>query len=158
MNRIYAMLTQRTVVGTLTDLSGRPELCRRINGQALRVIILIIMVVTLNWVDLLFTLLAHEAGLLREMNPIAADMLHMDQQDSVVLFKILTVFIGCAMLWRLRRSPWCTGGCWVLVIVYTGLGALWFLWSQDFTMIMELRASMTQVVMSNGVIHTRAGL
>lgn len=106
--------------------------------NSLRVGILLAVIGILNLLDLTYTIFAHRVGVLKEMNPIAANLLQLDVETSLVCFKLLTMLLGSFILWKARRSPWAPGACWLLVIVYTALAITWIAWMQVFLSVQSL--------------------
>lgn len=115
-----------------------PDLTRRMDPRAVRVGVLLAIIVSLNILDLLFTLLAHRVGLLKEMNPIAAKFFYHDMESTVVCYKALGILVGTFLLWKLRYSPWAPRACWLLVVVYTGLSFVWLDWSHHYVIAAEI--------------------
>lgn len=122
----------------------------KVDPQAVRILVLLGLLAVLNLIDLRYTLFAHRAGMLNELNPIAANLLHLDLEPSLVCYKMLSLLVGSWMLWRLRRSPWCAGACWLLVVIYVALTVTWFLWTRNYTETMELRNTMNYVALQHG--------
>jgi hypothetical protein len=103
-----------------------------------RVAVLLAGVIILNFTDLLYTLFADRIGMLDEMNPIAAVFLQTGLRPSLICFKLLMILCGAGMLWKLRHSRWAIPACWVLVIAYSGLSVLWYIWVRDVTISLEV--------------------
>lgn len=118
-----------------------PSRIKSLNAHAVRIGILLGLIVLLNLVDLAYTLYAHRAGQLNELNPIAANLFAMDMEQGVVCLKALSLLVGISLLWRLRNNPWTAGGCWVLVTVYTLLTFQWICWMHMYTESMRIQAA-----------------
>ena len=78
----------------------------------------------LNGFDLIFTILAHQQGMLQEQNPIARLMLTYGT-PSIVLFKIGLVFIGSYPLLRFRTARITELGTLVILVAYALLAVHW---------------------------------
>jgi hypothetical protein len=69
------------------------------------------MVVLVGAFDLSLTILAHDAGTLVELNPIAATLLSRWGAAGLAIYRITTLVVGCTLLawglrmYRLRRFP-----------------------------------------------------
>src|SRR5262249_7600851 len=98
--------------------------------RSVRVAILLGVVAALNAVDVAYTLFAHRVGMLFEMNPVASTFLNQGLDSSLVCYKALMFLAGGMILWKLRWSRWSIVGCWVLIIAYSWLGVVWYVWSQ----------------------------
>jgi len=132
MSGCFELLLKRRVLDEFAA-NFRPALARRMDGRAVRVAVLLAIIAILNCLDLSYTLLAHRAGLLRELNPIAANFLNMGLEPSLICYKFLTLLVGSSILWKVRRSSWAPGACWLLVIVYVWLSIVWCAWTNDFS-------------------------
>jgi hypothetical protein len=104
---------------------------RRIDQRAFHMGMLLLMLAILNAVDLAYTLFAHRIGMLEEMNPLADSFLSQGLEHILISYKMLMVLAGSTMLWRVRRSGWAVPACWLLIVAYTGLALLWYLWVRD---------------------------
>ncbi len=103
----------------------------------MRVAVLLGLIAVLNFIDLSYTLLAQRVGLLREMNPIAANFLNLGLEPSLICYKVLTLLVGSAILWKVRRSAWAPRACWLLIVVYVWLSIVWCVWTRDFSTVVE---------------------
>ena len=112
-------------VSTPLEASGRPLKQMQNDHASIRVGVLLGVIGLLNLTDLRYTLFAYHAGILKELNPLAAHLIRLDVESSLVCFKLLTMLVGSFILWKVRRSPWAGGACWLLVVVYTGLALMW---------------------------------
>lgn len=99
-------------------------------SHTVRIGLLLMTVLILNAVDLTFTLFAYRIQEMTELNPLADTFFALGRTNSLICFKLLMVGCGCGMLWRLRHSRWALPGCWVLLVVYTGLALVWLSWVQ----------------------------
>lgn len=79
----------------------------------------------INLFDLGFTLLAHEQGILTEMNPVAVHLLLIGPL-SVVVFKVGTMLFGSAIVWRFREMLFVERCVWMYALVCAGLSYWWY--------------------------------
>jgi hypothetical protein len=124
--------------------STRASAARRCGGasdQALRVLALLALIGVLNLADLIYTLCASSAGLLSELNPLAAALLGKHMELDLVCLKVITVAVGCIILWRLRMCRWTLGACWLLVAIYSGLACTWIAWAAQYDIAMQTRVA-----------------
>ncbi len=101
-------------------LSVCNEISNASNGAVTRSLIL---VAALSVLDLVWTLLMHQAGVMTETNPIAARFIH----DPIALatFKITITGIGVGLLFFLRRHLIARRAAWCICLVCTLLTIRW---------------------------------
>ncbi len=127
------------------QLFARPRLAWRANRRSFRIAFLIAAVAVLNGVDLVYTVFAdhlaraNHSDLFREDNPIAGVFLQLGLVPSLICFKILMVFCGLGLLWKVRRSRWAVPACWLLLAAYVMLSIMWCIWVNDANATMEMR-------------------
>lgn len=134
------LLTLEALAGPSVKVLSHSRI-KSLDAHALRIGILLGLIVLLNLVDLAYTLYAHRAGQLNELNPIAANLFELDLEQGVVCLKALSLLVGISLLWRLRNNPWTAGGCWALVTVYTLLTFQWICWMHMYTESMRIQAT-----------------
>lgn len=83
----------------------------------------ILYVVLLSTLDLVWTVLAWQAGQMTEMNPIASQFIHDPQQ--LVAFKSAATFLGAGILLVLRQHRSAQTASWWLCLVCTVLTFRW---------------------------------
>ena len=111
-------------------------------GNGVRIATLLVALGVLNGIDLAYTLFAYQIGMLQELNPIAAAYLTTGLMPSFVAYKLLMFLAGAVMLWRVRKSGWAGPACWLLVLVYAGLGVLWYEWVREVLSMYEMRLAL----------------
>ncbi len=79
----------------------------------------------INFFDLGFTLLAHEQGILTEMNPLAMHLLLIGPLP-VVAFKLSTLALGTAIVWLTRQHAFVERIVWGYAILCIGLSCWWY--------------------------------
>ena len=94
------------------------------DARAHRVICLVLGIWLFNAFDLVFTIFAHEQGMLHEENPLARHMLQCGIA-SVVLYKTGLVLIGSYPLLRFRTARITELGAYVILIAYAFLAVRW---------------------------------
>jgi Domain of unknown function (DUF5658) len=124
---------------------SRPRLAWQANRRSFRIGFLIAAVAILNGIDLVYTVFAdhlartNHSDLFHEDNPIANTFLQLGLVPSLICFKILMVFCGLGLLWKVRRSRWAVPACWLLLAAYVILSIMWCEWVKDANMMMEMR-------------------
>ncbi|HOO90379.1 MAG TPA: DUF5658 family protein [Syntrophales bacterium] len=89
---------------------GTPQHLKWLNG-------IIIAVVVLNILDLLFTLLWSQLGLMREVNILMGQLLYV-RPVLFALVKIVLVSLSLYLLWRYRKHPFAVVGLFSVFTVY----------------------------------------
>ena len=130
------LLLRPTDALTLSSPLGTPG---RLDSRPYHIALLLSLVAILNGVDLAYTLFAHRIGMLDEMNPLAESFLSQGLEPSLICYKLLMVIAGSTMLWRLRRSGWAIPACWLLIVAYSALAVLWYVWISDIMGFLEAR-------------------
>lgn len=95
-----------------------------VEARSHRIICLIAGIWLLNAFDLMFTILAHQQGLLQEENPLARYMLRHGTLP-LILFKSGLVMIGSYPLLRFRRARITELGSYVILVAYAFLAVHW---------------------------------
>jgi hypothetical protein len=116
-----------------------PALAKRLDLKSLRVAVLLLAVAILNVLDLLLTIFAHSINQLNEVNPFTGVFLQAGLFPSFICFKILMVFCGVGILWKMRFSRLTIPACWVLLISYAWLGLVWIQWVRTINQTYEFR-------------------
>ncbi len=97
------------LAGSATPV-GTPQQLQWLNG-------IIVAVVVLNILDLLFTLVWSQLGLMRESNVLMQQLLDV-RPLLFVLVKIVLVSLGLFLLWRYRSHPFAVIGLFSIFTVY----------------------------------------
>ena len=127
-----------------------PRLAHPQGLRALRVGMLLAAVAILNTVDLVYTLFADRIGreqgaAFQELNPIAESFLRADLRPSLICYKVLMLMCGMGLIWKLRGSRLAVPACWILMIAYSVLSIMWYMWVQDVTAVYEIHLSMPTI-------------
>ncbi len=103
-----------------------------VEARSHRVICILVGIWLLNGFDLVFTIISHEQGLLREANPLAS---HMLQQGtlSIVLFKTGLVMMGSYPLLRFRTARISELAAYLIFAAYVVLALRWSIYFEFFT-------------------------
>ena len=109
---------------------------RRLGTRAQRVFVLLVSLWILNACDLGFTLYAHLAGQLVELNPIAAVILSYGD-GALVIYKLSVLAAGSSMLWWTRRFPLTEAGMWCLLAINVAVIIRWHRFYDVLTVILE---------------------
>jgi len=99
--------------------------------EALRAnIISISLIAVFSLVDLVWTVLAIQAGQMRELNPLGRTLI--PDPRLLVAFKVGTTVIGCGILYRLRRHTLARMATWWLCLLCTVLLLRWAIFHSMF--------------------------
>jgi hypothetical protein len=99
---------------------ANPELAPLINRNVIRSLMI---VAGLSMIDLIWTLIAHQSGLMRELNPIGNQLI--DDPVQLVSFKVLVTGLSIGLLYWLRQNPFARKATWWCCLVLTLLTARW---------------------------------
>ncbi|TWU17330.1 hypothetical protein Pla52o_53360 [Novipirellula galeiformis] len=84
----------------------------------------------LSLVDLIWTLIAHESGTMRELNPLGSGLI--DRPAQLVLFKITLTTLSIGLLYWLHELPLARRATWWCCLVLTLLTARWLTFNSMF--------------------------
>ena len=76
-------------------------------------------------IDLVWTLLAHQANYITEVNPVGGVML--DEPSRVILFKVLATGLAIGILYRAKTTLFGRKACWWVCLTLALLMARWIL-------------------------------
>ena len=88
------------------------------------------LVVALSALDLAWTLLASQAGQMRELNPLASQWIK--HPEMLLAFKAATTFVGCGLLFALRRYHRAQVAAWWVCLLCTVLTFRWVMFNSMF--------------------------
>jgi hypothetical protein len=95
-----------------------------------RVVILLLSIVLLSTVDLVITVINLRTVGMIEVNPIAHYIVSTTQSATALAFyKVFTVVVCVALLYRLRHSVQCELAAWFCVVVLAALACYWGIYS-----------------------------
>jgi len=83
----------------------------------------LILIIFLSALDLVWTLLAHQAGAMKELNPIGASII--DNPELLILFKLVATLIGTGLLFGTREFAVARRASWYCCLTCTLLAARW---------------------------------
>jgi len=109
--------------GRPTVLSAAPAASD--SSRTRRLVWLLVAAWMINLFDLVFTLMAHQQGLLTELNPLAAWVIPYGPA-ALAAYKITLLGLGTALLWSGRRLPMAEQGTWLYVLVCVVLSLHWY--------------------------------
>ena len=101
----------------------RRDLCRA-------TVIFLVMVIVLSMLDLVWTLLASQAGQMNELNPIGRRL--MDNPVQLTAFKMVATLFSCGLLMWLRKHPRAQLASWWLCLICTLLTFRWLVLNSMF--------------------------
>ncbi|HVT82311.1 MAG TPA: hypothetical protein VHM90_16835 [Phycisphaerae bacterium] len=140
------MSVASSILGSSTPLLPRLAGWDR---RSIRILVLMAAVMVLNAIDLDYTVFANSmtvngvSDMFREMNPLGAVFLQLGLVPSLVCFKILMVFCGLGLLWKVRRSKWAVPACWLLLVAFVGLSVMWCVWIGDANQALETQLALS---------------
>jgi hypothetical protein len=101
-------------------------------GRSRRVTLLVIGIVLLSIADLLVTLAYARGGGMMEANPIALYLVRITESPwSLACYKMLTVTICVALLYRLRKYAVSEAAAWCAVAILTAMSIMWHHYSAE---------------------------
>ena len=83
----------------------------------------LVLVIALSVLDLVWTMLAHRAGAMSELNPLGSRFI--DDARSLILFKLVATAIAAGILFATRRYHFARRACWWSLLICTLLAARW---------------------------------
>lgn len=101
----------------------RRDLCRA-------TVIFLVMVIVLSMLDLVWTLLASQAGQMNELNPIGRRL--MEDPVQLTIFKMVATLFSCGLLMWLRKHPRAQLASWWLCLICTLLTFRWLVLNSMF--------------------------
>lgn len=133
--------------GTTVELT-QPSMPRRI-GPALsrprRVIFLLLGVVVLSLADLAITLAHLNSTGMAEANPIARSVISLTGSPaSLVCFKLLSVLVCVALLYKVRRTLQGEIASWGALAILSIMSYMWFSYAKQYENPIELQLAQTQ--------------
>lgn len=88
------------------------------------------LVVALSLFDLTWTILASQAGQMRELNPLGSRLI--TDPTMLIAFKFVATLVGCGLLFALRHHRRARLACWWLCLVCTVLTFRWVMFNSMF--------------------------
>jgi hypothetical protein len=110
---------------------GASESTGGISNEVIRAtMISVVLVVALSSLDLIWTLLASQAGQMRELNPLASHFIN--DPLSLIAFKSTATLLGCGLLYALRSHSRAQMASWWMCLVCTMLTFRWLMFNSMF--------------------------
>lgn len=116
-------------------MTGKLQIRLIDEARTRRTVELLLVLWLLAMADLFFTIWAHLFTPFRELNPIAANLLHHNYLLGLIAMKVSLTAIGTMIFWGLRKHARSEIALWLVVIVYV---ALTFRWSDYTTQVLAL--------------------
>ena len=88
------------------------------------------LMIALSLFDLTWTILASQAGQMRELNPLGSQLI--SDPNLLIGFKFIATLLGCGILFALRRHQRARQACWWLCLVCTVLTFRWVMFNSMF--------------------------
>lgn len=102
-----------------------------ISGEVVRAtMISVVLVAGLSSLDLTWTILASQAGQMRELNPIASHFIN--DPMALIAFKSTATLLGCGLLYLLRNHSRAQLASWWMCLVCTMLTFRWLMFNSMF--------------------------
>lgn len=90
----------------------------------------LMLVVALSSMDLVWTLLASQAGQMKELNPLASRFI--ENPEMLIAFKMAATAFGCGVLYKLRHHSRAQFATWWLCLICTVLAFRWLTFNSMF--------------------------
>jgi hypothetical protein len=141
VHRLQTVAYPLSVTGMLLVVAALGHLLRAHPGtdgdapvvrpEAIRAtVISIALIAVFSLVDLVWTILAVQAGQMRELNPVGR--LLIPDPRLLVAFKVSATLVGCGILYRLRRHSRARIAAWWLCLLCTVLLLRWVIFHSMF--------------------------
>ncbi len=117
-------------------LSGRPQTAASsydVDGslEALRAVnFSVLLILALSALDLVWTLLAAQAGGMKELNPLGSRLIH--DPDLLIGFKLLATFVAVGIVLVMRRFRRVQLASWWMCLICTVLAVRWLTFNSMF--------------------------
>jgi len=102
---LVGMMLGVIAFGHMLKWTGRNFVCEQNGGSPVETIRCVetglLLMLGMSGVDLLWTIMAGQAGVMTEVNPLAASFIH--SPSSLALFKVTATAIGCGVLYAFRE-------------------------------------------------------
>lgn len=118
------LLNNRPYIDIALEESTRQQLAHQTVVRSL------LIVGCLSVVDLAWTILAAQTGMMREINPLGNGLIH--DPLLLVLFKVAMVSLATGLIYRLYRQPLAQAASWWSCLVLTLVTARWLTFSSMF--------------------------
>src|SRR5665213_4565468 len=106
-------------------MTGRIQIRLIDEARTRRTVELLLVLWLLAMSDLFFTIWAHLFTPFRELNPLAAGLLHHNYLVGLIAMKVALTSIGTMIFWGLRRHTRSEIALWLVVMVYVALTFRW---------------------------------
>ena len=83
----------------------------------------LLLMLAMSLIDLVWTILAGQAGVMKEVNPLAAT--YLDSPVQLVAFKVTATGLGCGILYAWRRRKQVQDATWWMCLVCVLLTFRW---------------------------------
>lgn len=93
------------------------------NGLSKNVIRLLVIMALMSAIDLIWTVMAHQNGSMRELNPLGSKLI--DDTSQLIAFKLFVTGLSIGLLFWLRRLPLTRKATWWCCLTMTLLTVRW---------------------------------
>lgn len=122
---VVAMATFVFSIGSLLAVRPQELVAVAVSKDETSVNKFLLLIAAMSIIDLVWTLLAHQANHITEINPVGGVLL--DDPSRVILFKVLATGLAIGILYRARTSPFARKACWWVCLTLALLMARWII-------------------------------
>lgn len=91
----------------------------------------LLLMLGMSLIDLLWTILANQAGVMREVNPVA--VMYMDSPQQLAIFKVFATLLGFSILYIWRQRPVMQQATWWMCLVCVLVTFRWVVFNSMMT-------------------------
>ncbi len=122
---VVAMATFVFSIGSLLAVRPQELVAVAVSKDETSVHKFLLLIAAMSMIDLVWTLLAHQANHIIEINPVGGALLN--DPNRVILFKVLATGLAIGILYRVRTSPFARKACWWVCLTLALLMARWII-------------------------------
>lgn len=122
---VIAMATVVFSIGSLLAVRPQELVAVAVSENETSVNRFLLLIAGMSMIDLVWTLLAHQANRIIEINPVGGVLL--DHPGRVILFKVLATGLAIGILYRGRTSLFARKACWWICLTLALLMARWII-------------------------------
>ena len=122
---VVAMATFVFSIGSLLAVRPQELVAVAVSENETSVNRFLWLIAAMSMIDLVWTLLAHQANHIIEINPVGGVLLN--DPSRVILFKVLATGLAIGILYRARTNPFARKACWWVCLTLALLMARWII-------------------------------
>ncbi|TWT74237.1 DUF5658 family protein [Allorhodopirellula solitaria] len=112
----HLMASAHTIFSVAIDRQETSELSKN-------VVWLLVIMASMSMIDLVWTVMAHSAGSMRELNPLGSKLI--DDTSQLIAFKLIVTGVSISLFFWLRRLPLTRKATWWCCLTMTLLTVRW---------------------------------